>query len=377
MTRSGPARLRAVAVLAMVAVVGVGVWYASSRTGTSASSEGTGANPWVRDGVDDGVDAALARAIAATHDTVHGGAVTVVSFGGDGPRISQLRVVRGPEALHLSHESGPGRWELGRVDGDAYLRSSDALLRLGGVEPTLAQLDRLREKYRARLGAEVVVDTGPARVLHLIDRATDMRREDLYLDERTGLVVRRETYGVDGAPVRLVAYTRLDPEPAPVEAPAGEGVDVREHARAAVDVDDVSVGTNGAPRELPGDYELLAATSVDAATPALHLLYGDGLYSLSVFVQEGRLASAAVAGASELTTTDGGTVWRWPGSEPRRVVWTGAGRTFTVLSDAPTDELLEVIAGLPVDPQPSILDRLHRGITRVGEALTPGDGSDT
>jgi hypothetical protein len=368
--------VRAAAILAMATVAAGGAWYASDTTGTSSGAVGqdAGTSPWLRDGAAEGVDAALARAIAATDEVPHEGTVTVVSFGEDGPRISQLQVTRHDDTVRLTRD-GEDRFEVGRVDGKGFLRSSDALLRLGGVESPLAQLDRLREKYQARLGDEVEIDTGRAHVLHLLERDTGVRRENLYLDDDTGLVVRRETFGIAGDPVRLVAYTDLEVAPGEIEAPAGEGVDVRDHAHAGVD--DVALDGADVPHRLPGGYELLEATAVEAATPAIHLLYGDGLYSLSLFVQEGRLASAAVAGARPLTTADGGTVWRWPGSEPRRVVWTGEGRTFTVLSDAPTDELLEVVAGLPVDPPPSILDRLHRGITRVGNWLIPGDGSDT
>jgi sigma-E factor negative regulatory protein RseB len=93
---------------------------------------------------------------------------------------------------------------------------------------------------------------------------------------------------------------------------------------------------------------------------------------LSLFQQPGRLAPAAVDGAATLRTADGGAVWRWPGSEPRQVVWQGGGHVFTALSDAPTDEILEVVAGLPADPPPSILTRLRRGLDRMGTWLGGG-----
>lgn len=331
-------------------------------------------------GEEEGVDAALTRAIEAADELPHGGLLTVVSFAAAGPRISELRVTRDADAIHLARageqRDGDG-WEIGWTDGEAFLRSSDELLRLGGVEAPPAQLDRLRVKYRARLGDEVVLDTGPARVLHLVERSVGILRENLYLDEETGLIVRRESFGADGDPVRLVAYTQLHVDPVAVEAPTADGVDTQDHTFAArADADRLAADGHSIPRELPGGFELIAAAEVDAATPAVHLLYGDGLYSLSLFQQDGRLARTAVHGATELATTNGGAVWRWPGSEPRRVVWTGEGRTFTVLTDAPTDELLDAIAGLPVDPSPSILDRLQRGISRAGHWLSFGEGSE-
>jgi hypothetical protein len=324
---------------------------------------------------DEEVDGALARAVQASHEVPHVGRVTIVSFSDQGPQITEIDLTRGAGDLRVQRDGG---WELGRADGDAFLRSTDTLLRVGGVEHLPAQLDRLRAKYEPSLGASVVLDTGMAREVHLSELATGLRRETLHVDDVTGLIVRRETYGRDGRPVRVVAYTSLDVGPRTVVLPAPDGRVVVDHRLSAGALAGLRATGFVLPDRLPRGYELIAALEVAGArVPTVHAVYGDGLYTLSVFQQRGRMARTAVRGASELVTEDGGAVWRWPGSEPRKMVWSGDGGTFTVLTDAPTDEVLTAIAGLPTDPPPSTLDRLARGMARVGRWFWPMDRSDT
>ncbi|MBW3659741.1 MAG: hypothetical protein KY457_13965, partial [Actinobacteria bacterium] len=66
-------------------------------------------------------------------------------------------------------------------------------------------------------------------------------------------------------------------------------------------------------------------------------------------------------------------VWRWPGSEPERMVWTGEGRTFTVVSDAPFDQVMAAVQGFPNDVPGGVWTRMERGIGRVAGWLWPFD----
>ena len=329
---------------------------------------------------DDPIDRALARA-ARTGGRPYVGEMTVVTFSGRGARVAEIDLTRGEGSVRMARDGG---WELERAGGEAFLRSPGGSLRIGGVERLPDQLDRLRTKYAVEPGAPVELDTGPAVPLALVERATAVRREVLYLDEETGLCVRRETFSTSGEPVRVVAYTALEVGGAETRArseldgdPAAPGPQ-RAASVDPADIDRLRAAGFEVPGALPRRYELLAVREVaDAAVPTVHLMYGDGLYTLSVFQQRGRLSRTAVAGALELRTSHGGAVWRWPGSEPRRIVWSGGGSTFTALTDAPTDELLELVDGLPIDPAPSTLDRLRRGMTRVGRWFWPTDRSET
>lgn len=324
----------------------------------------------------DDVEALLDRAVVASRAVAHEGRVTVVSFGERGPQVTELHVRRSAEGVRIEQERGGEPVSAG---AEGQLSAADRLLRVAGLGSAPDQLERLRRKYAATRLDPVELDTGPAIPVALAERDADVRREVLYLDETTGLVVRRETFDRAGTAVRVVAYTQLQLlrggalVPSAASAAAGPaqpqvGPEVLEGLRAAGFV---------VPEALGVGYGLLGAVELaDASVPTVHLLYGDGLYALSLFQQQGRLAGAARRGAVELTTDDGGAVWRWPGSEPRRLVWTGDGLTFTVLTDAPIDEVLLAIGGLPTDPSGSILDRLSRGLQRVGRWLT-GEVTET
>ncbi|MFA9444364.1 hypothetical protein [Egicoccus sp. AB-alg6-2] len=320
----------------------------------------------------------LERALAASRDVPHTGRLLVVSFSREGPQLTEVEVTRGVDGgLTVVKEGG---WEVGRVGEEAFLRSSGTLLRLGGIERgSSVDLDRLADKYAVTSDAEPArLDTGPARVLRLREHGGEHDREVLYLDVDTDLIVRRETFGMDGEPMRVVAYTALEVVDARVVAPDPEGLEVEAFSLTAGDLAGFQARGFVAPDALPAGYRLLGGFErPEASVPTMHLVYGDGLYTLSVFEQQGRLSPAALEGASLLPSPTGGAVWRLPGSEPRRVIWRGDGRTFTAITDAPVDELLTVVAGLPNDPAPSMLGRLTRGIGRVGRWLWPLDRSDT
>jgi hypothetical protein len=318
--------------------------------------------------------ALLDRALEAAASVPMRGRLTVASFAQGGPQITTVEVARREDGrLRATRQDA---WELGRDEDGSYLRSprTGRLLELGGVERRSFDRERFLARYRLTDGGAVELDTGPARTLAVTDRTSGLLHELLHLDDATGLIVRRETFDEDGAPVRVVAYTdvevdedvrarpSLDAEDLEVDQVALSPIERRSLAERGVPVDDV----------LPGGFELLGAAEVDGASvPTVHLRYGDGLYTLSVYVQLGELAIRATRDAKELELDSGGTVWRWPGSEPRRVVWSGDGRTFTALTDAPTGILLTAVAGLPNDPAPSTLRRTIRGFARVAEHLLP------
>jgi hypothetical protein len=346
-----------------------------------AVSAGWGRPAWAEPAVgaalagDEHADQLLERAIRVSTEAPHSGELTVVSFGEAGPQITEVVLTRGRDG-GMTVGDASGR-QIGRVDGEGFLRSAGTLLRLGGIERLPVDLDRLRRKYAVATAGGSTLDTGPSIAVEVRDRSTGVLREVLHLDEASGLIVRRETFSPDGRPLRVVAFTSLAVSTSLLTFPDPEGLEVEAVTLAPTDRAELADRGFVVPAQLPAGYELVGGYEVDGASvPTLHLVYADGLYTLSVFQQQGRLSRRALDGATELRSADGGAVWRWPGSEPRRVIWSGGGLTFTGLTDAPVDELLTVVAGLPNDPPRSILDRLTRGITRVGRWLWPLDRSE-
>ncbi len=234
-----------------------------------------------------------------------------------------------------------GAWELGRDEDGRYLRTTrtGGLLRLGGVTVRAFDRDRFLRNYRVEDGGTSQLDTGPARVLLATRRDGDVRSETLHVDRDTGLIVRRETRDLDGRPVRVVAYTELEVDPAtglldPPDASGEVGAGLA-HARSSA--------RRWLDRGSPPAASCPAASSCSApprwtAPRSPPCTWSTGTACTRCRCTSSRAVSPITPpqDATPLDLPGGGSVWRWPGSEPRRVVWTGDGRTFTALTDAPT-----------------------------------------
>lgn len=334
---------------------------------------------------DDGWHKLLDDAIVASRTTSFEGRMVMIAFGPDGPDVTEVEVAQGSDGRLQVAEAET--WLVGRVDGQAFYRQlpggpADAAgdvvgrtdgvrLRLGGAERHWFSPDALRPKYAVRVEGHRLLATGRTVVVAVVARDTGVCRERLYVHERTGLVVRRDTFAVDGAPARVVAFTQLDvtdqfPSSAALAATAGG-------AAATPDRDRLERAGWVVPPRLPAGYRLASGyVPRDSAGRSVHLVYSDGLYTVSLYEQVGRVDATALAGAVA-SVHDGHHVLRWPGSEPERMVWTGDDMTFTVVSDAPHDELMEVIGALPNDPPPSTAERIGRGLARLARWVWPLD----
>jgi hypothetical protein len=70
----------------------------------------------------------------------------------------------------------------------------------------------------------------------------------------------------------------------------------------------------------------------------------------------------------------GSTVWVSPGAA-EQVVWSGGGRTWTLVSDAPQATIVRAVTALPHTQAGAVDDglasRTWRGMSRVGSWLNP------
>ena len=124
-------------------------------------------------------------------------------------------------------------------------------------------------------------------------------------------------------------------------------------------------------RSLPGGMDLFQAQLHDRdGAEVLQLSYTDGLSTLSLFVQDGELATEPAGTARPV---DDATVWVQPGP-PERIVWSGDGHTWTLVSDAPESTVKQALVSLPHTPR-AVADgpsaRLWRGMAVVGGWLNP------
>jgi sigma-E factor negative regulatory protein RseB len=191
-----------------------------------------------------------------------------------------------------------------------------------------------------------------------------------WIDSVTSLLLRRETFDRSGRLIRSSAFTQLTVDPPTVAVVAASVVKSDRLDAAAIS----ALRRDGwqIPVALAGDLELFdARMRTHSGERVLHLSYSDGLVTLSLFAQRGRLGSAKMPGFSRQKVS-GSPVWMQP-SSPERVVWGGGGRVFTLVSDAPPETVRAAVTVLPHEKaaRTGPLARLGRGLARLGSWLNP------
>ncbi len=192
-----------------------------------------------------------------------------------------------------------------------------------------------------------------------------------WLDRATRLPLRREVLDEDGGAVRESVFIDIDFAPAALprmaaaeEVPGHDGVPV---ALAAVP----RLATSGwyVPREVPG-LALFDVRLAAGSDPVLHLTYSDGMSSVSLFQQRGRLDTGSLDGWRH-TRMGGARVWVGEGF-PTRVAWSSNGMVYTLVAECPRQVLDGFVRALPHgERRPGVLTRLGRGVVRVGSWVNP------
>jgi sigma-E factor negative regulatory protein RseB len=193
-----------------------------------------------------------------------------------------------------------------------------------------------------------------------------------WIDTRTGLPLRREVFDSGSRLVRASAFVELHlggampSASAPtVTAPAPETLLGRAQVARLRQAGWVL------PAQLPGGMVLYDVRQEGAGDDVVvHLSYSDGLSTVSVFVQNGRLATHTLSGWSR--SRMGGPVYVHDYGLGRRVTWNGHGRVYTVVADAPPGAVTALVAWLPHgEHHRGLFARLRHGLARLGSWLNP------
>lgn len=319
--------------------------------------------------------AVLERAGEAARSTTYEGQALWVTFTPERPYVSTVTVASDGQGAMVVDAAERYRLRVGHEDGDLEHRAE------GWVMPLPAALDdggrrmaALEENYDVRSeGTQRVMDR-PATLLALYASASGDLRERLWIDDDTGLLLRRESYGTDGSVARLATYLDLDLDPDPPDTEDGTVLEERIKGVAPVDelgFDALREAGWTVPEELPGGFEAVGAYVVSSeSSQPLHLVYTDGLYTVSMFQQTGTPQWDSLPSGARLVEDLPGRVYEWPGALPHRLVWAAAGRTWSVVGDPTPEQLREIARALPHADEPGVLERLRRGFSRLWSWMT-------
>jgi hypothetical protein len=241
------------------------------------------------------------------------------------------------------------------------------VVRMSGGWTDLAPAGAIRQpstsKYTVRRGDGPVVAGRPTVALHVFHRAR--LRESVAVDRELGVVLRREQLDDRGALVRRVEFTSFEPNTGTTRS----GMPKQFRAESASVMGSRVPAPYRAPATLDGGYERVG---VYRRGSVIQVVYGDGVYGLSVFEQPGHLNWDALPTAGRATTVDGHQArsYVWPGG--RLLTWQAGGSTFTVVGDGLPADVLAAAASMRPARSLSTGQRLRQTARELVETLSRG-----
>jgi sigma-E factor negative regulatory protein RseB len=284
--------------------------------------------------------------------------------GGSASQVVDVTHVPGTGSLVAVHGTAATAGSAVFTAEDGTVDGSDAAVEDGPV--TL-----LARNYHLVVAGRDAVAGRPAFIVEArkANRAVAAR---LWLDEDTGLALRREVFDSTGAITKASSFVDLTIGHAHLAkrlpTPMPDAWSDRVPVNAVVTLSSAGWATPGvlAPRFQLTDVRRL---TTDGDT-ILHLTYTDGLSAISVFQQRGRLDAQRLDGFRP-TRVSGAEVYALDGI-PYRATWSASGVVYTVVGDAPDEVVQAVIAGLPHERAAAgVMSRLGRGVDRVASWFNP------
>ena len=304
---------------------------------------------WSASGSDSADAREAARLVQRTRNAASrydfSGTAVVTWTTGTGTRETQVEVHGDDGTLEIVAADGGTVVDEGRR---TYLRN-----KLGWtgalVEPAPGQLPSPTHRWNLTTAAGRTVAGRPTTVV-VASRPDGTPAQRLFVDDATGLLLGRQVLGPDGHVQRSVRFLTVDIGALgePVAAPRGV------HNATAKALSSTPDGYR-APESLDG-YELVTRSR---HPDGVLLFYSDGVFTASVFEQQGELDWSALpdgGSTSELAGTRAHTYHEPSGTV---VVWERNGLVYTCVSDAPSDVfrgMVDELAGGGRSTAQSIVD---------------------
>lgn len=340
--------------------------------------------PPARAGAQPDAAAMLARAARAGREIPHHGQLLWVTWDDRGASAVTVDVEQRDGDLTV-RTPGQSTVELSDVGGGVVDHEGGWFLPLPRPRGVPFQPARqLDDKYTVTVGGTERLLDRPTTRVEVRRRSDGLLRERLWVDDATGLLLRRETRAGEQL-LRMAVYVSLDLSPPPAE-PAVAHADGDTVPLRTLDQGVEPVGPDGldalrragwiVPHELPGGYAPDGGFVVAApGMQPLQLVYDDGLYTVSLFAQPGSLDPATLPeGATPArwpSLPPDAEVYEWPGAVPQRLVWEAAGTTYSLIGDSPPEEFRAIASALPHDVPDGPWRRVKTGLSRLWSWVSP------
>lgn len=213
----------------------------------------------------------------------------------------------------------------------------------------------LLSNYDAVYGPNETFDARPVKVVLLNNRYTGQTTMRVLIDQSTNLMLERQQYASNGS---LVAQTRLEQVRFTGAIPNGvfdipsglRRVEGAAHGTESSDVQRV-ISTAGfdalEPKYLPEGFSPIAGDVVSIKNvPTLHLLYSDGIRTVSLFQNE-KDAAVDLSRYHAIVTSVANHPARYVQDGPTTLLsWSDGNRHFALVGDLSLDELEKIGASV-------------------------------
>ncbi len=193
-----------------------------------------------------------------------------------------------------------------------------------------------------------------------------------WLDKQTGLPLRRQLFDTSDRLVGEESFltVRFGPQSAQSAAALASAKQAESAWVTASSPASVLAALSGKglqlPDVLPGGLPLYAAAwRGTGASEVIDLEYSDGLYVVSLFLQQGTLA-ATMPGWHEMRLS-GRQVY----VDGQSVAWASSGVVYTLIANTPPQTVSQALTVLPQASAPGFLARFGRGLDRLAHLVNP------
>jgi sigma-E factor negative regulatory protein RseB len=266
------------------------------------------------------------------------------------------------------------------MTGPAY-ETTDSAAAVSSANPLSNDpLALLMQHYRLSIVGKAQMKTGASVV---IEATTETGRvaAKFWVDDDTSLLVQRQTFDANSNLYSQVSYNSLvvaesDPALQTVTTTELQPLGVQKDVER---LDQLHAAGWWAQPQLPGALTLYDARELTSPSgTVLHLSYSDGISTVSVFEQRGRLAGASggkLPAGWRTVSLPGGRQVVWADGVPVRAAWQAHDLVVAVVADVPPGSVTAVIQALPCGPAPArhgmVVGRVSRGLGRIGNMLDP------
>lgn len=230
------------------------------------------------------------------------------------------------------------------------------------ISPQMVAL--IRAHYAVATAGRGWVAGRPARIV-LLTRPDGSLAARFWLDQATRLLLRRDTFDTRSQTIGEDVFTGLRIGAVGLAGMPAQGVSEWPAQLDGNQLAALRAAGWPVPGGMPDGLTLLTARR---SSQVIDLDYSDGVAVVSVFVERGELPGN-MPGFQEFTVSGNQVYSRDP--DQRSLSWSANGFVCTVIAEAPSDTVSDVIAAMPHDTQRGFWGRIAHGLKRLGSWANP------